>query len=132
MNDWPEWPVARLADLDDPGAKGFLVGDGDWPFRGVVVRKNGELRGYANVCPHARHALDFPPDSFLASDGELLRCSSHGALFDPLTGACVLGPCAGRGLIPLAVRLVDEEIRVQAPASLEQLTMRFPSVADKA
>ena len=131
MTQWPEWPVAQLADLDDPGAKGFLVGDGDWPFRGLVVRKGGALRAYANVCPHARHALDFPPDRFLTPDGELLSCSSHGALFDPLTGACVLGPCAGRGLIPLAVNVVDEEIRVRAPASLEQLPMAFPSVEGK-
>ena len=131
MNDWPEWPVARLADLHDPGARGFLVGEGDWPFRGLVVRKGGELRAYANVCPHARHALDFPQDRFLAPDGELLRCASHGALFDPLTGACVLGPCAGRGLIPLAVRVVEGEIRVRAPESLEKLPMSFPSVADK-
>lgn len=127
MNDWPEWPVARLTDLDDPGAKGFLVGDGDWPFRGLVVRKGGEVCAYANVCPHARHALDFPPDRFLAPDGEFLRCSSHGALFDPLTGACVMGPCAGRGLIALAVRVVGDEVRVRAPASLEQLPMQFPA-----
>jgi nitrite reductase/ring-hydroxylating ferredoxin subunit len=132
VNDWPEWPVARLSDLDDPDARGFQVGGGDWPFRGFVVRKGGALRAYANVCPHARHALDFPQDRFLAPDGELLRCASHGALFDPMSGACVFGPCAGRALIPLALRLVDDEIRVMAPASLEQLPMSFPSVADKA
>ena len=131
MKDWPEWPVARLSDLDDPGARGFLVGDGDWPFRGFVVRAGAELRAYANVCPHARHALDFPQDRFFTPDGELLRCASHGALFDPLSGACVLGPCAGRGLIPLDLRLVDQEIRVRAPASLEQLPMSFPLVAHK-
>ncbi len=132
MNDWPEWPVARVDDIDDPGARGFLVGDSDWPFRGFVVRKDGELRAYANVCPHARHALDFPADRFLAPDGEMLLCSSHGALFDPLTGVCVLGPCVGRGLIPLTARLADDgEIRVRAPASLRELAMEFPGSADK-
>lgn len=131
MSDWPEWPVARLADIDDPGAKGFLVGDGDWPFRGFVVRKGDQLRAFANVCPHARHALDFPPDRFLTPDGELLRCSSHGALFDPMTGACVLGPCAGRGLIPLPLREEAGEIRVRSPESLEQLPMTFQATGHK-
>jgi len=131
VSGWPEWPVARLHELGDPDVRGFLVGDGDWPFRGLLVRKLGELRAYANVCPHARHALDFPPGRFLAPDGEHLRCASHGALFEPLTGACVLGPCAGRALMPLALRVVGDEVRVSAPASLTELVMAFPSVGEQ-
>ena len=33
--------VARLADLGDPGAREFFVGDGDWPFRGFLVQVDG-------------------------------------------------------------------------------------------
>lgn len=121
MTDWPEWPVARLTDLPDPGARGFLVGDGEWPFRGFVVHKDGEFSAYANVCPHARHPLDFPADRFLTPDGELLRCASHGALFEPLTGKCVLGPCVGRYLLRLEVRVHEDRLWVRAPASQEDL-----------
>ena len=34
----------------------------------------------------------------------------HGALFDPLTGHCVWGPCAGDSLVALTVKLVDKKI----------------------
>lgn len=116
---WPEWPVCRFDDLTNPGARGFLVGDGEWPFRGFVVRKGSEIFAYANVCPHRRHPLDLLPDVFLTGDGESIRCSSHGALFDPGSGLCVLGPCVGQELMRLEARTgPDGRVLVIAPASL--------------
>jgi len=116
---WPEWPVCRLDDLADPGAKGFYTGDGEWPFRGFVVRKGGEIFAYANICPHRRHPLDLLPDAFLVEDGRLIRCDSHGALFSPETGLCLAGPCSGRSLMKLEARLdSDRFVRVKAPGSL--------------
>ena len=110
--------VARLADLADPGAKEFFVGEGDWPFRGFVVRLDGALRAYANVCPHKRHPLNLADDEFLVPGQQLLRCASHGALFDPVSGLCVFGPCAGRSLTSLECRLEGDEILVQVPERL--------------
>jgi nitrite reductase/ring-hydroxylating ferredoxin subunit len=34
----------------------------------------------------------------LDESGSLLRCARHGALFLMDSGACVVGPCAGRSL----------------------------------
>jgi nitrite reductase/ring-hydroxylating ferredoxin subunit len=31
-------------------------------------------------------------------DGHHLQCATHGALFDPLSGVCISGPCAGDAL----------------------------------
>jgi nitrite reductase/ring-hydroxylating ferredoxin subunit len=56
-----------------------------------------------NRCPHAGHPLNLLPGRFLSPDGTLILCSSHGALFEKSTGLCVAGPCAGRGLAPLAL-----------------------------
>lgn len=39
-------------------------------------------------------------------------CSVHGALFEPGTGYCVAGPCAGRMLDKLQVVVEEEEIVV--------------------
>ena len=115
---WQEWPACQLDDLDDPGARSFLAGDGDWPFRGFVVRDGDEVFAYANVCPHARHPLDMLPDAFLAQDGTMIRCASHGALFRPRTGECVAGPCVGARLLRLDVRLDGGCVVVTAPESM--------------
>ena len=119
MPDWPEWEVCRVADLGDPGARGFETGDGDWPFRGFVVRLDGALYAYANICPHRGHPLDMPMDHFLADRGRLIQCASHGALFVAETGECVAGPCAGRGLLVLACRERQGQVMVRAPVSLQ-------------
>ena len=92
-----------LAELPDDGAVPFTVGEGDWPLRGVLVRRAGEVRAYINHCPHAGHRLDFPPGKFTTPDGAWLRCASHGALFRFEDGECVAGPCSGHHLKPLPV-----------------------------
>ena len=98
--------VCRETELDAGGVRAFTIGGGDWPLRGFVVRVGAHLRGYVNRCPHAGHPLNLLPDRFLTPDGALILCSSHGALFEKLTGFCVAGPCAGRALtpVPLEVR----------------------------
>ena len=105
--------VARLAELSDPGAREFFVGDGDWPFRGFLVQVDGRLRAYANVCPHKQHPLNLDDDAFLVPGQKLLRCASHGALFEPESGLCVFGPCAGRSLTALECWVENGEVWVR-------------------
>ena len=97
--------ICRLDDLGESGARGFAIGSGDWPLRGFVVRVNDEVRGYVNRCPHAGHPLNLLPHRFLTPASDLILCSSHGALFEKLTGYCVVGPCAGRSLEAIALRV---------------------------
>lgn len=120
MSEWGEWPVAEVAQLDDPGARSFEVGDGTWPFRGFVVRRNGELRAFANICPHLSHPLDMLPDAFFVEEGRVLRCMSHGARFDPDSGYCIVGPCAGQSLLQLECRVEDDRVWVRAPETLQE------------
>ena len=121
MSDaWPERAVCRLDAVADPGAREFFVGEGDWPFRGIVVRRGGAVHAYANICPHKGHPLNLADDDFLvtmAGTGQLLRCASHGALFVPETGLCVFGPCSGRGLRALPCRVADGMVLVRSPES---------------
>ena len=97
--------VCREAELGSHGVRAFTIGAGDWPLRGFVVRVGAQLRGFVNRCPHAGHPLNLLPDRFLTPDGALLLCSSHGALFEKLTGFCVAGPCAGRSLTPVPLQV---------------------------
>ncbi len=126
---WPEWAVMHVDELGDPDARSFAVGDGDWPFIGFIVRRRGRIHAYANICPHRRHPLELEAHAFLVDNGNLIRCASHGALFCPETGVCLVGPCAGQNLIVLQCRSEsDGTIRVRAPASLRDPRLSEMSV----
>jgi nitrite reductase/ring-hydroxylating ferredoxin subunit len=99
--------ICRLEDLGESGARGFAIGGGDWPLRGFVVRINSEVRGFVNRCPHAGHPLNLRPHRFLTHDSSSILCSSHGALFEKLTGLCVAGPCAGQALRTVPIVVAD-------------------------
>jgi nitrite reductase/ring-hydroxylating ferredoxin subunit len=110
-----EWAVAKLGALADPGALEFSVGNGDWPFRGFLVRQHGKVYAYTNVCPHQRHPLNLTPNGFFSVDKTALLCASHGATFKPETGECIGGPCVGKSLTQVATRIEDEIVYVTAP-----------------
>jgi nitrite reductase/ring-hydroxylating ferredoxin subunit len=96
--------LCSLDELARDGCRGFTVGEGDWPLRGVVVRpREGVVRAFQNWCPHAGHRLNLEPHRFLSPDGALLLCHSHGALFEKEDGLCIAGPCRGRRLKPVPV-----------------------------
>ena len=97
--------ICRQAELEERGARAFTIGAGDWPLRGFVVRTGTQVHGYVNRCPHAGHPLDLLPGRFLTADGTLLLCASHGALFEKSTGLCLAGPCAGRALTRVPLKL---------------------------
>ena len=91
-------PVGKLADIDDPGCREFQIGDGDWPFRGFVVRRGDDVYAYQNFCVHVGHPLNWAPDSFLTKDRSAIICASHGATYEIETGYCYAGPGSGRSL----------------------------------
>jgi len=116
--------ICPLHELADPGAKGFTMGEGDWPLRGFVVRRGSLVRAYVNHCPHAGFPLNWAPDAFLAPGAPLILCSMHGALFEMESGRCVSGPCEGLGLRALPVRvergyvMLGEGVPLAEPADL--------------
>lgn len=112
------WHVAgTVAGLDATAAMEFRIGEGDWPFRGFVVRWRNALYAYRNRCPHRGDPLNWLPDAFFSASGDQLVCASHGAVFEPDSGVCVGGPCAGRALEPLEVKAEDGRVYVRLPAA---------------
>jgi nitrite reductase/ring-hydroxylating ferredoxin subunit len=110
------WPgpgveLCALADLADPGSKGFAWRVGEALFAGFVVRRGDAVTGFVDRCPHAGTPLALTPDRFLTREGDLILCSTHGALFQPDDGLCVAGPCAGRALEPWPVTVADGRVR---------------------
>ena len=107
--------VGRLDELEDHGCREFSIGDGDWPFRGFVVREGDVVYAYQNLCVHAGHPLNWKPDSFLTPAKDAIICSSHGAMFRIDDGSCIGGPCRGQALRKVAVEIRDGEVFVTAP-----------------
>lgn len=69
-----------------------------------AVRYRGRAVAYLNRCAHVAMELDWMAGQFFDPEGETLLCATHGAAYDPASGLCLGGPCAGRGgLRPLQV-----------------------------
>ena len=62
--------------------------------------------------------LNWMPDGFLTKDKSNIICSSHGALYEIDSGLCVAGPCMGKKLHPVEVRVEKGEIIVRGPTGL--------------
>jgi len=103
--------LCALDDIPDPGAKGFFFRVGEQIFMGFVVRRGGGVRGFLDRCPHTGTPLAAMPDRYLTREGDLIVCSTHGAMFRPGDGLCLAGPCEGRSLGPWPVTVVGDEVR---------------------
>ncbi len=75
-----------------------------------VVRYDGAPVAYLNRCGHVPVELDFNHGEFFELSGLYFVCATHGALYDPESGACRGGPCNGRGLHKLKVLERDGQI----------------------
>jgi len=86
-----------------------------WWGEGFVIRYGGQLHAYLNQCPHQPLTLDYGDAEFFDSQTQLLVCRNHGAMFEPATGKCISGPCAGASLTPLRTWVTAGYIYVQLP-----------------
>ncbi len=68
-----------------------------------AIRHGGRAYAFLNRCAHKGVELDWVEGEFFDRDGLHLVCATHGARYDPATGRCAGGACAGRGLRRLAV-----------------------------
>jgi nitrite reductase/ring-hydroxylating ferredoxin subunit len=98
--------ICSCDDIQTGTAKGFCVND----VRFFIVNNSGNFLAYINSCPHLKIPLEWQENSFFCQDTDLLRCSTHGALFLPENGLCVSGPCVGQSLKPVDLIIRDERI----------------------
>lgn len=76
-----------------------------------VVRYGGRAYAYLNRCAHVAMELDWQQGMFFDFDADHLVCATHGALYDPASGACLGGACSGRGGLR-ALDVVERDGRV--------------------
>ncbi len=86
--------LCSVSDIPEGGAKGYEHKGCSY----IVTKLDGQIYTYVNRCPHLGAPLNWAPDDFLDPDGDLIRCSTHGALFQIENGRCVSGPCLGQSL----------------------------------
>ncbi len=101
--------LCRISDLPESRAKGFKLLNQSY----IAVKSNGDIFVYINRCPHADTPLDWEPDDFIDGDTGLLRCATHGALFELNTGECVVGPCIGDYLTAVESRIEQDRVYIK-------------------
>lgn len=82
----------------------FSIHDGTHFYPAFAVRFAKKVSAFINRCGHMALTLDIQPAAFFDTDRRYIMCANHAALYDPMTGNCIAGPCDGRGLIALETR----------------------------
>ncbi|NIB42906.1 Rieske (2Fe-2S) protein [Pseudomaricurvus alkylphenolicus] len=101
--------LCLLEHIPNHQSRGFKLGEDEL----FAVRHNRTVYVYRNRCPHLGIPLEWVPDRFLDTDGELIQCSTHGALFTIHDGFCVSGPCSGQSLQALECSVEGGVVRVR-------------------
>jgi nitrite reductase/ring-hydroxylating ferredoxin subunit len=114
MADSGEWRCAT-SELAPGRTLKFRLDCRGRRIEGFVVNHGGAVRAWINACPHVGTPLDLWPNEFYSEDGRTLVCSTHGAVFEPVSGYCIAGPCATDALRPLPVRREAGALVVSCP-----------------
>jgi nitrite reductase/ring-hydroxylating ferredoxin subunit len=78
----------------------------------ILFRYQGRVFAYLNRCLHMGHALDAESPSIFDDNAEYLRCSVHGAVYNPATGECGSTLCNGERLRPVRLTETDGAIYI--------------------
>ncbi|PKO66491.1 MAG: 2Fe-2S ferredoxin [Betaproteobacteria bacterium HGW-Betaproteobacteria-16] len=99
--------LCNSRDLTDGGmAVPFDVNYAGQTCRAFAIRYRGHPHAYLNRCAHVAMEMDWQPDRFFDDTGRWLLCATHGAVYEPDTGACKGGPCRG-GLVKIELTEFD-------------------------
>src|SRR5690349_13982873 len=102
--------LATVWELKERKSLKFLFRQEGIEREGFVAYFNGQVVCYENVCRHIPITLDYGDGTFFNSEGNSFVCRTHGAVYEPLTGRCSSGPCAGAALKPIRIEVVKDEI----------------------
>jgi nitrite reductase/ring-hydroxylating ferredoxin subunit len=104
--------ICDLIDIPEQQARGFRVNEAGHEIEFFIVCHEDNIYGYLNHCPHTGVNLNWQPDRFLDGSNQLIQCTTHGAQFRIHNGYCVRGPCRGRSLSAIKLRLENGRIKI--------------------
>lgn len=76
------------------------------PSSVVVLKHREKYFAYQNMCVHMPRELDCENNTIFDDKGQLLRCSMHGIVYDPMTGESLSTMCNGEKLT--SVRVIED------------------------
>ncbi len=122
--------LCRSSALVDAGAGlRFTVRRAGELLPAFAVRHDGAVHAYVNRCAHRGVELDWEHGRFFDRTAHRLICATHGAMYDPATGACVGGPCRRGGLMTLPVVETDGSVYLVETVELELVNVELTTTA---
>ncbi len=109
--------LSHSEEISDPGSLSFQVELNGDRLEGFLLKINSEFRAYENRCPHTGVNLNWNLHDFFDLSQEFIHCSMHGALFQPLDGKCVYGPCIHQSLRALELVIDSNQVYLVLPVS---------------
>lgn len=107
--------LAHTKEITDPGSLSFHFEQKNKQIEGFLLKQNAQYRAYLNRCPHTGVNLNWSPHVFFDLNMEFIQCSMHGALFQPLDGLCIHGPCVNQSLQAFNIVIESGQIYLLLP-----------------
>ena len=117
----PQWLCASASLLERGLAVSFDLLLYRRPARGFALRIDGQVVAYVNQCAHVPVQMQWQEGHFLDHDRRWIICAMHGATYDPHSGHCVAGPCAGARLRSVALDERDGQVYWYPSADIQPL-----------
>lgn len=102
--------LITLGDLQRSGFFRFTFIEEGIERDAFLAWHDGKVVAYENLCRHLPLSLDYGDGQFFTPDRRHFVCQTHGAIYEPSSGLCIAGPCAGASLKPLAIQIIEGAI----------------------
>ena len=102
--------LGPLDAIANNGAREYVFGKGKAAFSMFVVRRDPEVFGYLNICPHASLPLNYREGEFLNQSGDKIVCTMHFSEFRINDGFGTAGAAENCWLDPVPVVCRDGEL----------------------
>ena len=102
--------ICKLDSLEELSCHEFVVKKGGLEKDAFLIYFNKRVYAYENSCPHTGVSLNWQAGQFFSVDGLYIQCSLHGALFEPVKGVCIQGPCRGESLMEIDVVIENNTV----------------------
>jgi nitrite reductase/ring-hydroxylating ferredoxin subunit len=107
--------VANTGELTHGTSRKFTLRCHGSTLEAMLINHEGDFFAYINRCHHIALSLDWVDNQFFTEDKHYLICANHGATYEPKTGECVWGPCAGASLQSVPLEIENGNIFARCP-----------------